>query len=130
MKETLSLVHPLCRSLDNMSNQIRWSLDLRWQRPDLPNGFYGLKDCITMAKSSDPGFKVDWRGWAEQDRSPLQKGAVSADKATEVDEAAKKAEGVHGVLGALKMNFPADCCCHAAWVHRARCTEVLTTVPP
>jgi len=46
------------RSLDNRSNQIRWSLDLRWQRPDLPNGFYGLKDCITMAKSDDPNFKV------------------------------------------------------------------------
>ena len=46
------------RSLDNMSEQIRWSLDLRWQRPDAPNGFYGLKDCITMAKSDDPSFKV------------------------------------------------------------------------
>ncbi len=97
-----------------MSSQIRWSLDLRWQCPDLPNGFYGLKDCITMAKASDPEFKVDWRGWAEQDRSPLQKGAVSADKATEVDEAAKKAEGAHCVLSALKLKTPADCCCHAA----------------
>ena len=104
----------LGRSLDNMSSQIRWSLDLRWQRPDLPNGFYGLKDCITMAKASDPGFKVDWRGWAEQDRAPLQKGAVSADKATEVDEAAKKAEGVHCVLRALKLKSPVNCCCHAA----------------
>ena len=41
-----------------MSSQIRWSLDLRWQRPNEPNGFYGLKDCITMAKAGDPSFKV------------------------------------------------------------------------
>ena len=41
-----------------MSSQIRWSLDLRWQRPNEPNGFYGLKDCITMAKADDPSFKV------------------------------------------------------------------------
>ena len=47
-----------CRSLDNMSGQIRWSLDLRWQRPNEPNGFYGLKDCITMAKADDPAFQV------------------------------------------------------------------------
>ena len=42
-----------------MSGQIRWSLDLRWQRPNEPNGFYGLKDCITMAKADDPNFKVN-----------------------------------------------------------------------
>ena len=30
-------------SLENISDKIRWSLDLRWQRPDKPNGFYGLK---------------------------------------------------------------------------------------
>ena len=27
------------RSLNNTSNKIRWSFDLRWQRPDQPNGF-------------------------------------------------------------------------------------------
>ena len=30
-------------SLNNYSENIRWSLDLRWQVPDKPNGFYGLK---------------------------------------------------------------------------------------
>jgi len=39
-------------------------------------------------------MQVDWSGWAEQDRTPMQKGAVSADKSTEVDEAVRKAEGV------------------------------------
>ena len=27
------------RSLDNMSNGVRWSLDLRWQDPAQPTGF-------------------------------------------------------------------------------------------
>ncbi|KAK9903937.1 hypothetical protein WJX75_000915 [Coccomyxa subellipsoidea] len=81
------------RSLDNMSDQIRWSLDLRWQRPDLPNGFYGLKDCITMAKSGEPGYAPDWTNWGRQDRTPMQKTAISADKMAEVSAAADEAQG-------------------------------------
>lgn len=73
-----------------MSSQIRWSLDLRWQRPSEPNGFYGLKDCITMARMAEPGFSVDWGSWASQDRTPLQKVALSADKGAEVAAAAAK----------------------------------------
>ena len=38
-----SLICRLTFSLENVSDKIRWSLDLRWQRPDKPNGFYGLK---------------------------------------------------------------------------------------
>jgi len=81
------------RSLDNLSNQIRWSLDLRWQRPDLPNGFYGLKDCIVMAKAGEAGYAPDWTHWARQDRTPMQKAAVSADRLAEVSEADKEAAG-------------------------------------
>lgn len=43
------------RSLNNMSDEIRWSLDLRWQRWDEPAGFYGLKEVIPMTKSGQPG---------------------------------------------------------------------------
>ena len=35
--------HVSLLSLENFSDKIRWSMDLRWQRPDKPNGFYGLK---------------------------------------------------------------------------------------
>ena len=31
------------RSLENKSTGIRWSLDLRWQKPDQPSGFDGIK---------------------------------------------------------------------------------------
>ena len=67
-----------------------------------------------MAKAGDPNSSSTGGPGPSQDRTPLQKGAVSADKATEVDEAAKKAEGAHCVLSALKLKTPADCCCHAA----------------
>ncbi len=76
-----------------MSDQIRWSLDLRWQRPGLPNGFYGLKDCITMAKSDEPGYAPDWTDWGSQDRTPMQKAAISADKTAEVTATADVAQG-------------------------------------
>lgn len=46
-------------------------------------------------------MQVDWSGWAEQDRTPMQKGAVSADKSTEVDKAVEKEEGVPALLNLL-----------------------------
>jgi len=51
---------------------VRWSIDLRWQRPDLPNGFYGLKECIVLSKKGDANFTPDWRSWAAVDRGQLQ----------------------------------------------------------
>ncbi len=39
------------RSLANNSSNIRWSLDLRWQRPTEPNGFHGLKVPAAGARS-------------------------------------------------------------------------------
>eukprot|EP00042_Codosiga_hollandica_P030584 m.178680 g.178680 ORF g.178680 m.178680 type:complete len:365 (+) comp53396_c0_seq1:3-1097(+) len=56
------------RSLNNTSDMIRWSLDLRWQRPDQPNGVFGLKDSILMASSKDPGMKIQWDEWARKSR--------------------------------------------------------------
>ena len=50
------------RSLENFSDKIRWSLDLRWQKPYLPNGFYGLKKSVPMRKADDPNFVIDWEG--------------------------------------------------------------------
>ncbi|XP_074649271.1 uncharacterized protein LOC141904564 [Tubulanus polymorphus] len=48
------------QSLPNISDEIRWSIDLRWQRPDHPYGFYGVKDGILMRTSADPDYKIDW----------------------------------------------------------------------
>ena len=50
------------RSLENFSDKIRWSLDLRWQKPHLPNGFYGLKKSVPMRKTDEPNYVIDWEG--------------------------------------------------------------------
>ena len=50
------------RSLENYSNKTRWSLDLRWQDPSKPNGFYGLKDVILMRTPDKRDHKIDWTG--------------------------------------------------------------------
>ena len=60
------------RSLENYSDKIRWSLDLRWQRPNQPNGFYGLKECVLMRTASNPNYIIDWEGFATLDRTKLQ----------------------------------------------------------
>ncbi|XP_073241055.1 uncharacterized protein [Porites lutea] len=84
------------RSLENVSDKIRWSLDLRWQRPDKPNGFYGLKENILLRTSSDPNYLVDWAEFASRDRTKLQrahpgvqakmeKGDIQLDKDPEFD---------------------------------------------
>jgi hypothetical protein len=57
-----------CRSLENTSSSIRWSLDLRWQHPDLPDGAYGLKRAIRMTAPGDPGYVIPWQGWADVDK--------------------------------------------------------------
>ena len=45
-------------SLPNVSNQVRWSLDLRWQRPDQPYGLFGLKDGMPVRSAKDPSVKA------------------------------------------------------------------------
>jgi hypothetical protein len=58
----------LGRSLDNTSNLVRWSIDLRWQNPALPDGAFGLKRPIVMAAGDDAGHIIDWAGWADVDK--------------------------------------------------------------
>lgn len=56
------------RSLENRSDKIRWSVDLRWQDPKLPSGDQGGSGVIVMRKADDPGFTVDWDAWAAEQR--------------------------------------------------------------
>ena len=44
-----------------MSNDVRWSLDLRWQRTDQPVGFHGLKDGVPMRSAANPNMEINWR---------------------------------------------------------------------
>ncbi|MGO8688797.1 MAG: phytanoyl-CoA dioxygenase family protein [Thermoguttaceae bacterium] len=58
---------PHC-STENFSDKIRWSVDLRWQRPDEFSGYEGIKDCILMRTARDPNYRADWSAWAKQNR--------------------------------------------------------------
>jgi hypothetical protein len=59
-----------------MSDKIRWSLDLRWQRPDKSVGFYDLKQGVLMRTKDDPNLQIDWDSFDNVDR------AVEAKKQT------------------------------------------------
>lgn len=52
------------RSLENFSDKIRWSMDLRWHDPNKPTGFYNLKKSVIMRKADDPDYKINWEGKA------------------------------------------------------------------
>ena len=67
------------RSLENYSDKVRWSLDLRWQRPDKPNGFYGLKESVLMRTAKDPKYVIRWNEFANVDRTVLQNQAINID---------------------------------------------------
>lgn len=52
------------RSLENFSEDVRWSVDLRFQNPKDEAGFHtGLVDPIIMRKSDDLNYKPDWNAW-------------------------------------------------------------------
>ena len=52
------------RSLENYSEDVRWSVDLRFQNPKDKAGFHtGLIDPIIMRKSNDPNYLPDWESW-------------------------------------------------------------------
>eukprot|EP00914_Ancora_sagittata_P010939 GHVO01021381.1.p1 GENE.GHVO01021381.1~~GHVO01021381.1.p1 ORF type:complete len:364 (+),score=40.16 GHVO01021381.1:127-1218(+) len=48
------------RSLENESDRVRWSLDLRWQKSDQPVGFYDLNEGVQMSSSQDANFRINW----------------------------------------------------------------------
>jgi hypothetical protein len=64
------------RSLNNASDDIRWSIDLRWQRPDKPSG-YALKPLLPLTKKDEPGFSPDWEHWRQQDRHQIVKQSLT-----------------------------------------------------
>ncbi|MHB8860841.1 MAG: phytanoyl-CoA dioxygenase family protein [Pirellulaceae bacterium] len=56
------------RSTENYSDKIRWSVDLRWQRPSECSGFEEIKECILMRTARDPHHQIDWTAWARRNR--------------------------------------------------------------
>jgi hypothetical protein len=56
------------RSTENFSNIIRWSIDLRWQRPGEPSGMEDIKEPILMRTASNPSYEPNWNEWAAHSR--------------------------------------------------------------
>ncbi|XP_076463481.1 phytanoyl-CoA dioxygenase domain-containing protein 1-like [Babylonia areolata] len=61
------------RSLPNVSNDIRWSLDLRWQRADKDVGFYDVKPGILMRSRDQPDLQIDWETFMSVSRAEREK---------------------------------------------------------
>jgi hypothetical protein len=58
--------HSPHRSLDNLSDKIRWSVDFRYQSPLQPTGLQGDSwKLLTMRRSDDPKFSPDIHTWLE-----------------------------------------------------------------
>ncbi|CAF1310839.1 unnamed protein product [Adineta steineri] len=98
------------------------SLDLRWQKPNEPNGFYGLKDNILMTKNDDKNFKPDWNEWSKINRTKLEEASVRESIKNEIKELKERQE-----------NDPFDTSISGPWmhnwpiVHHNRHTAKLTT---
>ncbi|XP_072048103.1 uncharacterized protein [Amphiura filiformis] len=77
------------RSLENYSDKIRWSFDFRYQTPDKPPAFHGLKDHILFRSKKNPKHKIRWEEFNNVNRNAVSsinpKAALEAEKADEFD---------------------------------------------
>ncbi|XP_050404532.1 uncharacterized protein LOC126820550 [Patella vulgata] len=48
------------QSLPNLSDEIRWSLDLRWQKTGLPASFYDMAETVEFRSPTKHNLKIDW----------------------------------------------------------------------
>jgi len=78
------------RSLNNVTNGIRWSSDFRLHRKQaarpgksILDWFYGLKDSLLLREDPkvDPSFQPDFSQWANMDRTELQDEQKKGDDA-------------------------------------------------
>ena len=69
------------RSLENHSEDVRWSVDLRFQNPYDEAGFHtGLVDPIIMRKSNNPDYNPDWDKWFKTYKEGHEKFKGTDDK--------------------------------------------------
>ena len=56
-----------------MSNDVRWSVDLRWQSPDAPWGFYNIQEGLLLRSAKNPNLTIDWDKFLKVDRKEIWK---------------------------------------------------------
>ena len=54
-------------SLPNISDKVRWSLDLRWYAGGKAAGVFGMKEGVLL-RSKNPQHKIDWEPFDAVDR--------------------------------------------------------------
>ncbi|XP_074642815.1 uncharacterized protein LOC141900020 isoform X2 [Tubulanus polymorphus] len=59
------------RSLPNNSNDVRWSIDLRWQSPKKPWGFYNIQEGAAMRDKNGKKIAVDWKKFMSVNRKEV-----------------------------------------------------------
>ena len=61
----------LLSSLANVSNDVRWSIDLRWQSPHENWGFYDIAEGILFRTARDGDVTPDWDKFLSVDRKEV-----------------------------------------------------------
>ena len=51
------------RSTENHSDKVRWTCDLRYQRPGEPTGFPASTKLVPMRRADDPDYRLDVEAW-------------------------------------------------------------------
>ena len=71
------------RSTENHSDRVRWTCDLRYQRPGEPTGMPAGSKLPPMRKSDDPHFRLDWPAWTATEE---EEQAVQVQRSLQDDE--------------------------------------------
>lgn len=61
----------ICCSLMNYSNEIRWSVDLRWQSPKHHWGFYDIGEGVLFRSAEKEIKEPDWEKFFSVDRKEI-----------------------------------------------------------
>ena len=71
------------RSTENHSDKVRWTCDLRYQRPGEPTGMPAGSKLPPMRKSEDPHHRLDWPAWTAAEE---EEQAVQVQRSLQADE--------------------------------------------
>ena len=60
------------RSTENHSDKVRWTCDLRYQRPGEPTGFPADTELVPLRRSDDPDYHLDLETWIAHEKEGNQ----------------------------------------------------------
>ena len=69
------------RSVPNITDQIRWSVDLRFNDANMPSGIYrGLLKSVVLRTEDEPDLVPDWTSFANAERHKIRTKAMGVDE--------------------------------------------------